>query len=486
MKKTGLLIIALVFMLIFSGCSSTPFDSEGMLRPPKTSGDGQEICEALEKHLGRGPLFRYPRSGEYRSAITMEDLDGDGTAEAIVFYLLSTESNAASIAVLGYSHGEWKVKATAEGLSSNVNVLLFGDLIPERESREIIVGWKVGSNSGLLTVYSYLNGGLENIIIEDSASSEAQSASGYTGVAVCDMDSDSADEIMTATLNTVAGTSTVRMLKYLSGEGAERLLAAGVVNLDGSVSRYSKVTVGMLDDTTQGFIIDSYKGTETMQTEAVCWDKINAGLTAPFNNAKTGDVSGTDRIALTDSFDLDTDGLTEIPRHTLLPCYSEDSAEKFYKSSWYAYDSQTGTLSEKSEIDSIFNIPDGYYITLPTSWPTDITVRYDPNYSAFTFCTVNTNYDQITVSASELTGTETVLEKDDENDSAVIAQETKSFGTELFRLRVFERENEALVENYGYRKLREQNDKIWAVQIYSFGEQNGITYNAINACFYLM
>lgn len=486
MKKIYILIIAVLLTFALCGCSTTPFDSEGMLRPPKTSGDGQEICEALEKHLGRQPLFRYPRSGEYRSAITMEDLDGDDTEEAIVFYLSSAESTVANVAVLRYGKGQWEVASIAEGLGSNVNILLFADLIPDGESREMVVGWKVGSNSGLLTAYSYNENTLENIFIEESGSTEGQTASGYTGVAICDMDGDGAEEIMTATLNTVAGTSTVRMLKYIQSEGDERLFTAGLSMLDGSVSRYSKVAVGMLDDTTQALIIDSIKGTDIMYTEVVCWDKINAGLHAPFNSAETGVVSGTDRIALTDSFDPDRDGLTEIPKHELLPCYDENSAEKYYRTSWYSYDSSSGRLSEESKLETIQNAADGYYVTLPKTWPSDITVRYDPKYQTFTFCTVNVTYEQITVSASDLSGDETVLETDEVNDSVVIVEEKESFGTELFRLRVFSKEEEELIETYGYRILREQNDRIWAVQIYSFSEQHGITYNVINACFYLL
>ncbi len=484
--KKHFLIAVIIFMLMLSGCGSAPFDSEGMLRPPKTSGNGQEICEALENHLGRQLVFRYPRSGEYRSAITLEDLDGDGENEAMVFFVTSSESTLANIAVLNYAHGEWNVKAIAEGLGNNVNVLLFGNLLPERKSKEIIVGWNVGSTGGLLTVYSYDETGLNSVVIEDAAGTEAQSASGYTGVAICDMDGDGTEEIMTATLNTVAATSTVRMLKYQSGEGAEKLLVAGTADLDGSVARYSKITVGMLDDTTQALIIDSSKGADMMHTEAVCWDKINAGLKAPFNNSETGTVSGTDREAVIESFDPDTDGLIEIPRHTLLPCYSQQSDAKFYRSSWHSYDSSVGGLSEESELDTILNIADGYYVTLPPSWPSGITVRYDSTYSTMTFCLTNTEYEHVTVSASDLRGDETVVETDLEKDSAVIIKKKESFGAELFRLRLFSRENEPKIASYGYQKLREQDDRIWAVQIYTLGEQYEITYNVINTCFYLM
>lgn len=477
-------MLALVFTM--TGCSSAPFDSESMLRPPKTSGDGQEICEALEGFLGRQPMFRYPRSGDHRSAVTMEDLNDDGTEEAIVFYATSTESTLANIAVLNYSHGEWKVSSTAEGLGNNVNILLFGELLPDEKGKEIIVGWAVSANSGLLSAYSYKEKMLQNIPIEDPAGTEAQSAAGYTAVAVCDMDGDGAQEIMTATLNTVAGTSAVRMLKYLSGEGAECLSVTGMTALDGSVTRYSKVTVGMLDDTTQALIIDSYKGTDLMCTEAVCWDKINVKLKAPFNSAETGVVSGTDRAVLTDSFDADRDGLTEIPSHILLPCYNDTSEQKYYKNSWYSYDSVTGSISQQSELETILNSADGYYVTLAPSWPSDITVKYDPAYRTMSFCVAEITYEEVTVSATDLTGNENVISKNTVENSAVIEQKVENFGGELFKIRVFDKESEDIIPSYNYTAVREEKDNIWAVQIGSLGEQYGITYNIINTCFYLI
>ncbi len=485
-KKLLALVLSVILLFTMTGCSSAPFDSESMLRPPKTAGDEQEICEALERYLGRQPLFRYPRSGEYRSAITLRDLDSDRAEEAIVFYVTSAESPLANIAVMNYSGGRWHVVATAEGLASNVNTLLFGNILPSHAGSEIVVGWSVSTGSGLLTAYSYSDNGLETIVIEEAVGSETQSASGYTGVAICDMDGDGTDEIMTASLNTVNGTSTVRMLKYLSGEGAERLFSAGVCNLDGSVSRYSKVTVGMLDDTTQALIIDSYKGSDTMCTEAVCWDKLNAKLSTPFNSALSGIVSGTDRAAIIDSFDADMDGLTEIPLHSLLTCYNESSEQKFYRTSWYSYESESGTVSEISELDTILNTSDGYYMVLPPSWPYDITVRYDPTLRTFTFCTSEISTVPLTVSASDLTGSETVLSADPETDSAVIELTVENFGTELFRIRAFDSEIKNLVPSYGYQLLREENNTVWAVQLFAVSEQYGMTYNVINACFYLL
>ena len=69
MKKICALALAVLLIFTFTGCGSVMFESNSMLRPPKTSGDAQEISEALQKTVGRQPFFRYPRSGEDRKSV---------------------------------------------------------------------------------------------------------------------------------------------------------------------------------------------------------------------------------------------------------------------------------------------------------------------------------------------------------------------------------------------------------------------------------
>ena len=56
------------------------------MKPPKATGERQEIYSVLEEKANHQLTLRYPKAGEYRSAIVMKDVTGDGNDEAIAFY----------------------------------------------------------------------------------------------------------------------------------------------------------------------------------------------------------------------------------------------------------------------------------------------------------------------------------------------------------------------------------------------------------------
>ena len=110
MKLRALLGAAAVFLgfALMSGCS-VGIDVETLLRPPRPAGEQQQIQKALEKYilseqkkqaadtLG-GYILKYPRFGDHRSAFVLQDLNGNGVDEAIVFYSFGKEnSNVDSI-----------------------------------------------------------------------------------------------------------------------------------------------------------------------------------------------------------------------------------------------------------------------------------------------------------------------------------------------------------------------------------------------------
>ena len=55
------------------------------MKPPKATGERQEIYSVLEEKANYQLTLRYPKAGEYRSAIVMKDVTGDGNDEAINF-----------------------------------------------------------------------------------------------------------------------------------------------------------------------------------------------------------------------------------------------------------------------------------------------------------------------------------------------------------------------------------------------------------------
>lgn len=80
----ALLLAAALFCL--SGCSLTPTSMESLLSPPVRTEEQSEIYQALLSSVNTNISLVYPRSGEYTSAFVVEDIDGDGLEDALVFY----------------------------------------------------------------------------------------------------------------------------------------------------------------------------------------------------------------------------------------------------------------------------------------------------------------------------------------------------------------------------------------------------------------
>ena len=59
-------------------------DTQNLMSPPKATGDKADIQRVIEESAG-SYTFKYPQKGDYRSAVIMHDINGDGTDEAVAF-----------------------------------------------------------------------------------------------------------------------------------------------------------------------------------------------------------------------------------------------------------------------------------------------------------------------------------------------------------------------------------------------------------------
>ena len=83
MKKTAI-TAALLYSVSLCGCSfGASIDT--LMTPPKLDVDQQQIYSALTDAVGSSISLKYPKSGKYLSAFIIEDIDGDGGSEAVVF-----------------------------------------------------------------------------------------------------------------------------------------------------------------------------------------------------------------------------------------------------------------------------------------------------------------------------------------------------------------------------------------------------------------
>ena len=85
-RKLFITIASALLAVALTGCSPLGLDAQTLMKPPKATGERQEIYSVLEEKANHQLTLRYPKAGEYRSAIVMKDVTGDSNDEAIAFY----------------------------------------------------------------------------------------------------------------------------------------------------------------------------------------------------------------------------------------------------------------------------------------------------------------------------------------------------------------------------------------------------------------
>ena len=155
-KKFICLCLVTVLVFCFSGCSLFEGSVDDMLLPPKLEGEMRPIQEALEDAAGQDITLRYPETGEYRSAIVLKDLNNDAENEAIAFYSVTEDSTVTMhINVIAASDERWQSKGDMSLVGNGIEKVTFADLDGDG-SLEIIVGFLVfGTVDKKIGVYSF-------------------------------------------------------------------------------------------------------------------------------------------------------------------------------------------------------------------------------------------------------------------------------------------------------------------------------------------
>lgn len=344
--------------VLLCGCSIG--DMGSLLRAPRPTGEQQEIQQALDGYLTRAGLSReyilkYPQDGDYLSAFVMEDVDGDAEEEAIAFYQFSGEGENTHIHLLDKVEDEWQSVSDAEGFSTDISGVAFGDLDGDG-GKELLAGWSVyNSRDRRLGIYS-LTGGRITALSDDQY---------YTKLVVDDFITIGRDDLLLFQVDTAQNVATVRLKSLEDG----RLIERGQSPVDGYIRSFGDHHVGRLDEDLYGVYIDCYKDADTTITELIYWDGTH--LRTPFYNSADNITSLTARQTPIPSMDVDGVGdhnsQIEWPACTRLPGYeTAPAAESLWLTQWMSwnYSSQT----EQRLFASIVIMADGYYLQIPDAW----------------------------------------------------------------------------------------------------------------------
>lgn len=455
-QAAGKAVCACLSLLFLSGCSSLPGFAEGdTMRPPRPTGEKAAIYSVLETEAGSGFTLKYPSGGEYRSAIIMEDLTGDGQQEAVALFQKKEDSSRIHFMLIQKQGKTWKNMGAFSQVASQVDKIDFGDVDGDG-NKEAIVGWgnsQTGS-TGICVYHLDSDGQVEELNLDQS----------YSQMLVMDMDGDGYEEIFTANVAIGDQPAAARLFRIRSGA----IEVQGTALLDSSVSRYVNVAGGLLNPDQQGIVLDGSRSAYGYVTEVVYWDSEANALRTPFLDTSTGNVSLTARTNTVLSKDVNGDKILEIPVSTLLPGFSvQNAAKTSYVTDWQRYDAASNTLERV--MTTITDADNDFWFLVPDMWRNRITTEADAETRSLTFYTLK----EVQAAETEefTTGdTSAVLEKDEP----------------LLRIRVFTAKQWAAGEDTeGYFKILDSNSLVYAAENLAPGHELSMSDSDVRNSFRL-
>lgn len=442
--KQKILSVALLIILLMSGCSFIGTDIEGMLMPPKPTGDQAGIKEALQEAVGKNIILKFPLSGEHRSAFVMHDLDNDGEKEVFAFYRLRSEGAGMHVNVLCCNNGKWKSTFDYTSSYSDVDSIHFTDLDKDGTG-EVLIGWSA-YNTKVLSIFSLKD---NQLVLRNSYENE-ETVDSYTHYRIADFDGDGKDEVLFMLLNSSAKTASARMIA-LTGE---RVINKGnPIELNGNVSSWAQIKTGTIFEDRPGIILDGYIEKNQLITELIYWNGTN--LAAPFSTLQEGRYPETLRESTVLSMDIDGDGTVEIPIPTILPGYENSlPEEKKFRADWYRYDG----VSLKKVTSGILNTRENYFFKLPPSIENKITIEAHAASRTMVFYLYRQNRDGVT-----------------------------RLGDPFMRIGVFtQTEWDELSGSLNYEIIVAKGDFVYAVEFLSFAEESKMNLTAVKDLFIIL
>ena len=368
MKRIGCLFLSCALVLSFGGCSQTDFANiDGVMSPPKLTEEQNMIYAALEDSVGKNIRLKYPKTGDYKSAFVMQNIDDEPGEEAIVFYESTSKGPDASlnvhVKVLDKQDGEWKAAGEVTGDGTEVDKICFGQS-KEYGKTYIAIGYSlVNQTEKILKVYLYENRSL-NLVYSQ----------GYSVMEVMDLDMDSDDELVVISSGGAKTDPTARLtnpeaklLDYTAGG----FQVSGTVKMDVSVYEYANVQKGKVYPRKTALYLDGLKGTDLYGTEMLYVE--NGALCNAVYNSRENMTLQTIRVGLK-SMDVNNDGILEIPVSYPAPGYEEAAeGDQLLLTDWS--DLMDGQLMKI--MTAYVNGSEGYIFKFPEEWVDKVSVKKD-------------------------------------------------------------------------------------------------------------
>lgn len=347
---------------------------ESMLSPPRMTVEQEQIYQALQIAYHSQISFKYPISGDRLSAFLFEDLDDDGSDEAVVFFETgrdAADENPLRVCLLDQKDGVW---------TAINNVAAAGGEI-DRVDIE-----RLGSNSrmNLIISYSMVDGAehaAQVLHYEDKLVENLKIT--YSVMALRDLDGDGTTELFAADAAKSAATAAATVY-VLDEEGKYTPYLRNLPETMTDVSRivYGELPTGSGLNTMPAIYLDGGTGATTVQTVVLTYQDRQLSLVYADNADR---FPKTERAGGFQTMDIDDDGEAEIPVNMAFYGYSNalDSAP-LMMTNWYVC--RNGLLMRESS--SYYSAQNGTVFILPKRWERNVTaVQENEEIVFYTFDT---------------------------------------------------------------------------------------------------
>lgn len=314
--RTAVSALLVAVVLLCGGCMFDFSSAESLIRAPKLTGEFAEVERVFEDAVGTDIRLLNPRYGEYRTAYVFNDYDGDGTDEAIVFYLSGQDELTARIHFLDCIDGNWISAADEQGKESEVSDVVFEDLNNDGV-REIIVAYNSKRSNKTMSVYRIEAADEKNTFLVQSLSTVQ-----FLQYSCVDMDQDSEKEIVYTVLETNPENGLnipyVRVLKFVNDMNGPRIDMVASLPLDSGVTAFSSFAFDRVLDVTRLYIDCFYSDAATGITEILTWEAQN-GYYLLLHKQDPAVLAKTARTTALLTEDIDSDAVMDIPSESELP-----------------------------------------------------------------------------------------------------------------------------------------------------------------------
>ena len=347
MKRMALAVLALAACLLCGCTGAMSGGVEELLRAPQLAGPQSSVQKALMTYLGEAPQLKYPQNGDILSPFLFGDWDGNGTMDAAALYTCSGGQNVC-LAILEQAGSSWTVTQELEGLSTEVDSVSTAAMSGDG-GMQLLVGYAGASGEKYLSVYSYRDRTLTQVMEQAYSQYELQDITGSGLKDLILIGPQTGDGLQVQLLTAIRGEFTMAQELWL---GPEQFSSCEGLHL----------SVGA--DGGYYLVLDGYNGAGSALASILLSYNAATQKLEEYIPLLPADIYNESMrySGLLTSTDIDGDGAVEIPVE-LTEENSRISVGRLTFLQWMDY---TRTAPQKSF--GIADLENGYYLELPPSW----------------------------------------------------------------------------------------------------------------------